>query len=156
MPDIARTRSALQALFADNTAGDISAQDLRDFLVSAPALPTLVEVDLGTNWIWDGKFTITDAAITATTIVQVWQAPGPYTGKGTSTDQATVEPINILAVIPGTGSAVVHWETPPIVTETPLLTRGTGATAMRDRQDVARRLNKVRGNVKFYYTIQGS
>lgn len=33
-----RTRSALDTLFADNTAGDISAQDLRDFLWSAPIL----------------------------------------------------------------------------------------------------------------------
>lgn len=35
MADAARTLSALQALLADNVAGDISAQDLRDFLVSA-------------------------------------------------------------------------------------------------------------------------
>lgn len=34
MPDTARTRAALQALLADNTSGDISAQDVRDFLVS--------------------------------------------------------------------------------------------------------------------------
>ncbi len=38
MVDIARTLTELQALFPDNTAGDISPQDLRDFLVStAPA-----------------------------------------------------------------------------------------------------------------------
>lgn len=41
MPDTIRTRSALQTLLGDNTAGDISAQDLRDLLVSAvPALFT--------------------------------------------------------------------------------------------------------------------
>jgi hypothetical protein len=34
MPDTARTEAALLALFADNTSGDISPQDLRDFLVS--------------------------------------------------------------------------------------------------------------------------
>jgi hypothetical protein len=33
--DAARSLSALQSLLADNTSGDISAQDLRDFLVSA-------------------------------------------------------------------------------------------------------------------------
>jgi hypothetical protein len=33
--DLARTFAALQTLFADNTSGDISAQDLRDFLASA-------------------------------------------------------------------------------------------------------------------------
>lgn len=34
MVDTVRTRSALQTLLADNVAGDISAQDVRDFLVS--------------------------------------------------------------------------------------------------------------------------
>lgn len=34
MADTPRTKSALAALFADNTAGDISPQDLRDFLES--------------------------------------------------------------------------------------------------------------------------
>lgn len=35
MADTRRTLAALQALLADNTSGDISAQDVRDFLVSA-------------------------------------------------------------------------------------------------------------------------
>lgn len=35
MVDTIRTRSALAALFPDNTSGDISPQDLRDFLISA-------------------------------------------------------------------------------------------------------------------------
>lgn len=35
MADTPRTRAALQALFPDNTGGDISPQDQRDFLVSA-------------------------------------------------------------------------------------------------------------------------
>jgi hypothetical protein len=35
MTDTVKTLSALQTLFADNTSGDIDAQDLRDFLVSA-------------------------------------------------------------------------------------------------------------------------
>lgn len=35
MADTIRTLSALQTLLANNTAGDISAQDVRDFLVSA-------------------------------------------------------------------------------------------------------------------------
>lgn len=35
MADTIRTRSSILTLFADNTAGDISPQDLRDFVVSA-------------------------------------------------------------------------------------------------------------------------
>jgi hypothetical protein len=38
MPDTIRNEAALQTLFADNTTGDISPQDLRDFLVSVPSL----------------------------------------------------------------------------------------------------------------------
>ncbi len=38
MVDTVRTRSALAALLADNTAGDISAQDMRDFLASVPVI----------------------------------------------------------------------------------------------------------------------
>lgn len=38
MPDTIRTEAALQTLFADNTSGAISAQDLRDMLVSVPSL----------------------------------------------------------------------------------------------------------------------
>ena len=34
MTDTARSLTALQTLLADNSAGDISAQDLRDMLVS--------------------------------------------------------------------------------------------------------------------------
>lgn len=38
MADTIRNEAALQALLADNTAGDISAQDVRDLLVSVPTL----------------------------------------------------------------------------------------------------------------------
>ena len=38
MVDTVRSISALQTLFADNTSGDISAQDLRDFLVTMQAM----------------------------------------------------------------------------------------------------------------------
>lgn len=58
MVDTVRTLAALQTLLADNTAGNISAQDLRDFLVSVyPAWQSHVPVltatssnpDLGTG-----------------------------------------------------------------------------------------------------------
>lgn len=47
MVDTVRTLSALQTLLADNTAGDISAQDLRDFLVSAMLQTTTSTVTTG-------------------------------------------------------------------------------------------------------------
>jgi hypothetical protein len=160
MADTVRTKAALQTLFADNSTNNITPQMLRDFLVSTHTNPTIVEVDLGTNWIWNGKFTITDALITTTTVVQVWQAPGPYSGKGTSADQCLVEPIRISAVFSGTGVATVYWETPPITIDvtaqqnegTRIITAGGTNT---DLQTFSRRINRVRGNVKFYYTLQG-
>ncbi len=46
MPDTVRTLAALQTLLADNVAGDISAQDVRDFLVSAfPPEPQVARVE---------------------------------------------------------------------------------------------------------------
>lgn len=42
MADTVRSLAALQALLSDNTAGDISAQDVRDFLVSAYQVPGVV------------------------------------------------------------------------------------------------------------------
>ena len=41
MPDTVRTQAQLLALFADNTSGDISAQDVRDFIVTTFALSSI-------------------------------------------------------------------------------------------------------------------
>ena len=40
MADTIRTRASLTTLFADNNSGDISPQDLRDFLISTPLRET--------------------------------------------------------------------------------------------------------------------
>lgn len=123
---------------------------------------TTVEVDLGTPK-FTGKFTITDAAISATSKVQCWQAPGPYTGKGTLADEAMIQPVQVIAVAPATGSAVVYWQTPPYLAMSQQLSNGkfgaAGATfdrLMNQRTPAVftpKRLGKVRGNVKFTYTI---
>lgn len=129
---------------------------------SGGASGTTVEVDLGTPK-FTGKFTITDAAISATSKVQCWQAPGPYTGKGTLADEAMMQPVQIIAVAPATGSAVVYWQTPPYVAMSQQLSDGkfgaAGATfdrLMNQRTPAVftpTRIGKVRGNVKFTYTI---
>jgi len=120
---------------------------------------TTVEVNLGAAALWTGRFTITDAAITATSKVLVWQAPGPYTGKGTRADEAEMQPVNVTATSPATGSASVMWETPPMITQTllPRMQQGTTTSIPKDPHAVAaqtpRRLGKVRGNVKFTYLV---
>jgi hypothetical protein len=127
------------------------------------ASATTVELNLGSTPVWRGKFTITDAAISATSKVQCWQAPGPYTGKGTRADEAEMQPIQVIAVAPATGSAVVYWQTPPMVAMEQQYSDGkfnaAGATFDRlmNQRDPAvftpTRINKVRGNVKFTYSV---
>lgn len=124
---------------------------------------TTVEVDIGATAVFRGKFTITDAAITGTSKVLCWQAPGPYTGKGTLADEAEMQPVSVIAVEPATGSAVVKWQTPPMValvrqtTSTNL--RAAGATFDRlanqqaPEEYVPTRIGRVRGNVKFSYMV---
>lgn len=129
---------------------------------TASVAATTVEVDLGSTATWRGRFTITDAGISGTSKILCWQAPGPYTGKGTRADEAEMQPVSITAVNPGSGSATAYWETPPLISST---TRrnvgGQPASAIipgnKDASSLAgttnQRLGKVRGNVKFTYMI---
>lgn len=125
---------------------------------------TIVEKNLGSSPAWRGSFTITDAGIDGTKKVMVWQAPGPYTGKGTRADEAEMQAVNVVCVEPAAGSCIVKWQTPPMVTQRkvvddPGMFEAIGATY--DRASNQRwpeeytpiRLGKVRGNVKFVYMI---
>lgn len=117
-----------------------------------------VEIDLGSTPIFRGKFTITDANITTSSRLLVWQAPGPYTGKGTLADEAEMQPVQVVSVEPLTGSAVVRWQTPPefaLVTEWGDGRRNIASTFANFYQPAVRqqRLGKVRGNVKFTYIV---
>ncbi len=121
-----------------------------------------IERNLGATPRFRGRFTITDASISASSIVKCWQAPGPYTGKGTRADEAEMQPVQVIAVSPGSGSATVYWQTPPAYT----MSEG-GPSGRRDApntaagfdprypyvQSVARRKGRVRGNVKFNYSV---
>ncbi len=123
---------------------------------------TTVEVNLGATANWQGKFTITDAAITAIKKVLISQAPGPYTGKGTLADEAEMDPIWCVAS-PGAGSAVVYWRTMAGITMQPQQVRGlqpvTGVNTQHGNrnQSISRFapvvLGRVKGNVKFTYMV---
>lgn len=118
-----------------------------------------VEKDLGSTATWRGKFTITDAGIGPTSKVLCWQSPGPYTGKGTLADEAEMQPVSVIAVEPGSGSAVVRWQTPPGFTQQVELPSGSRASPAALNEQMMfptltpRRVGKVRGNVKFTYTV---
>lgn len=126
------------------------------------ASATEIEIDLGATAVWTGRFTITDAAISATSKVLCWQSPGPYTGKGTRADEAEMQPVQVISVTPATGSAVVRWQTPPMVAmrQEPMA-GGQPANAiipgLKDPQGIVRvlprRMGKARGNVKFSYVV---
>ena len=70
MADTRRLRSALLALFADNSIGDISAQDLRDYVVTNMG-------GFGCIHIVDGV--TAQAGITTPVIIDVWAANGTVT-----------------------------------------------------------------------------
>ena len=108
---------------------------------------TTVEVNLGATAKTSGKFTITDATIGPSNKVLVWQAPGPYTSKGTRADEAEMQAINVIAVEQAAGNAVVKWQTPPLVIDIPL------PSVNRDLITTAIRIGKAQGNIKFSYMV---
>lgn len=121
------------------------------------ASATTIERDLGTTPTWRGTFTITDAAITTSSKVLCWQASGPYTGKGTRADEAELAPVSVIAVEPANGSAVVKWETPPMVvwpiaSNAPRVAAAGSLTTL-DVRATASRIGKLRGKVKFSYQV---
>lgn len=107
---------------------------------------TTVEQDLGAIGAehWRGKFTLTDAAISGASKVIIQQAPGPYTGKGTLADEAEMDPLWCVAA-PGSGQATVYWRSMLGISPA---SAGYDATALPTRV-----VGKVRGNVKFCYTV---
>jgi hypothetical protein len=106
---------------------------------------TTVEVNLGATAARRGRFTITDAAISGTSKVLCWQAPGPYTGKGTREDEAEMDPVTVDRVVPAAGSAVVHWRGQVSQADPGRRTLFDGSGPISARF--------VRGNVKFSYTV---
>lgn len=127
----------------------------------AGASATTVETNLGSTAVWRGKFTITDAAITASSKVHVWQAPGPYTNKGTRADEAEMDVLHCYAE-PGTGSAVVKWRS--VESHNPIHSKPTPynafipVAAVRELVTTPTILGmsvrgKVKGNIKFTYQV---
>ena len=93
MADTKRTLAALTALFADNTAGDISAQDLRDFLISVYGSRRVDNVTADTTLTTDHDVLAVDASGGARTITLPDRATNEgktYTIKRTSASNNVV------------------------------------------------------------------
>lgn len=128
--------------------------------VSTPPPITIktVEANLGATASKSGRFTLTDAAIGATSKVTIWQAPGPYTGKGTLADEAEMDPLWCVAV-PAAGSAVVRWRTQEGAM--PTIAAGGGARETAVLANVEQRPERwqmqarglIKGNFKFFYMV---
>jgi hypothetical protein len=163
-------RTTINFVGAGVTASDDGSETVVTIAGGGSPAATTVEKDLGSTPTWRGKFTITDAAISGASKVLCWQAPGPYTGKGTRADEAEMQPVSVIAVVPAAGSAVVHWETPPLITMSLSHTTMGGLKEKKDSnvvgglgqmyldrysgyQQVPKRLGKVEGNVKFSYVV---
>lgn len=163
-------RTTINFTGAGITASDVAGETEVNVPGGGSPAATTVEVNLGSAWAWEGRFTITDAAIAATSKVLCWQAPGPYTGKGTRADAAAWEVVQVIAVNPAAGSATVYWQTPPLYTASLAHTTLGGLGVKRDSnvvggagqayfdrysgyQQIAKRINKVKGNIKFSYVI---
>lgn len=131
---------------------------------------TTVEVSLGSSPATQGSFTITDTAISSSSKVLIWQAPGPYTGKGTRADEAEMDEFPKLTVAPGAGTATVHWSSKIGLVGIPLgaqqdseaLGGGGNNSSMTTNaipQDSpgktigTRVIGRVKGNVKFSYLV---
>ena len=106
-----------------------------------------VEVNLGATPRHEGEFTIANGSLTPASRVLVWQACGPYTGKGSSVDESEWTHVSVKNVFPISSSARVFWQTPPS-SGVPGAAAGLGGNYPRSR-----RINRVRGNVKFHYAI---
>lgn len=95
MADTRRTFAALAVLFADNTAGAISAQDLRDFLASmkmhtSSSAPTTSDddtsgFDVGHEWLETSSPAIYKCR-DASTGAAVWEKTWPATVSGVEAD----------------------------------------------------------------------
>lgn len=123
-----------------------------------------VDADLGATPAFEGTFEIADAAITAASRVQVWQGPGPYSGKGTLADEAIVDSIFAVAQA-GTGIATVYWKTIASMLPVAALIREGGAprsnitasfigahTQPFDRYEM-KTIGHVMGRFRFFYLI---
>jgi hypothetical protein len=113
--------------------------------------------------VWRGKVTVTDATVTTASKLNVWQAPGPYTGKGSRGDEAAMDNLKLVA-IPGAGQFDIYWSAVEGYSTGPRLYGregnyipvGVTYATQPGRANVDKTMSvrgKVKGNFKFFYTV---
>lgn len=125
---------------------------------------TTIEVDFGRNPLSRGTFTVTDAEVTSTTKIMIWQAMTPLPGKGSMADENEMDTL-LLKATAGAGNFKVNWEANEGFVLAPVITGGfvnggiltsrpnTGAYPTADTSLLFRtvKLGKVVGRFKFNY-----
>jgi hypothetical protein len=166
-PTVVGIHTGVTALTIDSIADGEFLKRAGTTIVSAAGTSGItaatVEQDLGTTPATQGSFLLLDAAIVATSTILMWQAPGPYTGKGTLEDEAAMQPVQVLSVAyVADGIAIVRWQTPPMTSfrevvgisgdasKSPTVQTQVGLAAL---PSVLTRLGRVSGNVKFSYLV---
>ncbi|MFZ4754335.1 MAG: hypothetical protein ACOYLG_13410 [Chitinophagaceae bacterium] len=125
---------------------------------------TTIEVDFGRTPLSRGTFTVTDAEVTSTTKIMIWQAMTPLTGKGSMADENEMDTL-LLKATAGAGNFKVNWEANEGFVLAPVITGGfvNGGiltsrpnTGTYPTSDISRlfqtvKLGKVVGRFKFNY-----
>lgn len=107
MPDTVRTRADLVALLADNTAGDISAQDMRDLLASVGVISSGAGAPVAApSSLFESYIDTTNSHVylaTGTAGVDNWQRVGKKTWRGAA--------VNLTATKTGVvNNQIISWD----------------------------------------------
>lgn len=73
---------------------------------------SLIDVDLGTS-AHSGRFTIAGSGFDAGKRVVINPAPGPYTGKGSMTDEAEMDAITVIGSVLDSSTIECFWHAIP-------------------------------------------
>lgn len=78
-------------------------------VAAAPSSFSLIEINLGAVPRRNGRFTIAGSGMTTGKPVQVFQAPGPYTNKGTRADEAEMDAVIVAASVTSSTIITAFW-----------------------------------------------
>lgn len=81
-------------------------------IITSAAPMHLVDIDLG-NTADSGRFTISGSGFDITKRVVINPAPGPYTDKGTRTDEAEMDALTVLGSVIDANTIECFWHAIP-------------------------------------------
>lgn len=95
-------------------SGDTISSTLAPGSGGTSSAPTVFEINLGPLVRYSGNFTVglVDVNLTIGCTVSIAQAPGPYSGKGTRTDECEMDNIVATAACSVAGDLTVYWGVP--------------------------------------------